>query len=245
MPIIVFCKECAKKIRVSDGPLGRFGRCPQCKARVAIPAESEAAPPKLKAQPVAVNAGALPEDAPTPPEAHEAVQAAPPVEAQKPVAANKPTAESPPHAAAAEKPKPETSPGKPPARLPTGKPARIVLDLGKLEEAVPQEASSADAHAKAKGSFVVAQQDAIKWDTSPDPPPSRLPWVLAFLAGAALIGGVTWWLWKSGESAQPRTAPEERKRQQFQLPAEKDEYDRLRESIPGEEKTAKEPKKSQ
>jgi len=214
MLIIVFCKKCAKKIRVSAGPPGRFGRCPRCQARVAIPANSEVAPPKLEVRFVDVNTETLPEDAPTPVETQAAVQS---------------VCESALRAVSAESSKPQTP-------IPPGKPARIALDWGKLGIAAPQEAPRSAGQAEAKSSFVLATPGVHKWDTSPDPPRSRLPWIMAFLVGAAMLGGFTVWLWTKDERAQPRTAPEERKRQQFQLPAEKDEYDRLRESIPGKEK---------
>ncbi|MBI3828265.1 MAG: hypothetical protein HY291_02030 [Planctomycetes bacterium] len=125
MPIIVFCKDCGKKIRVPEGPPGRFGKCPQCQARVAIPAEDETAPPspeKLKkalavgaaageAKAAKQSAGAsLPEDAATPPEALAPVAAPLPAPKRKTESAEPevPKADPPkqPESSAAEKPEP-------------------------------------------------------------------------------------------------------------------------------------------
>ncbi|MCW8133717.1 MAG: hypothetical protein KIS92_25450 [Planctomycetota bacterium] len=263
MAIIVYCKDCGKKIRVPDGPPGRHGRCPQCQAQVAIPAESETAPPPAahlkkaaveRAEKAKAAGTSLGEDAPTPPEAQKAVaveeppapKPAPKLDPkpakEKPVAAPKPAAEPDAEAqsAAPAGEAPEPKPAKAPAakadapklRAPTGKPARIALDLKQVEKAAIEEKSEkASNHARAKGSAVVEQHGGISWDTSPDPAPSRAPYVLAAITAVLIgLGYGAWYFFLRSEAK--RMSPEERKRLQFEVPAAKDEIKQLQEALP-------------
>lgn len=107
MPIIVYCKSCAKKIRAPDAAIGKAGKCPRCNAEVPIPSASEDGPPKgLSAQA----------------DIEDAEPEAPPKPAERPApeATPKPPAQPKP-------PAPRAAPSK-------GKP--ISLRLDKLEEGV-------------------------------------------------------------------------------------------------------------
>ncbi|GMV82995.1 MAG: hypothetical protein AMXMBFR7_41790 [Planctomycetota bacterium] len=252
MPIVVYCKQCAKKIRAPDSP-GKTGRCPRCGAKVPIPESDEAAPPPpeqlapeyrgLPAEPEsrppapspaartppspAAAVAALPEDSTTPHEALDAVEDPPtprePAEPVKPVVAMK-TAETPkpagkPAARKAETPKPAAETGKPSAA-----PERKKIRL--------EAATSPEALARTPGPKVIIRrdQDAIVWDTSPDPPASKAPLVLGLLLSCLVAGGgYAIWYYVWGRPT-PRASPEERKREQFKIPVQPDAWDGLRPS---------------
>lgn len=223
MPIIVYCKACAKKIRAPDAAIGKAGKCPRCNAEVPIPAASEDAPPQgLSAQPDKDE----PENEapPTPPPASKLE--APPKPAEKPKAAE---------AKVPSQPKPPAAPASPPLPV-KGKP--ISLRLDKLEEGVKLKATREDL-------------GEIAWDTAPGPP-SHWPWVFGLLALllTALGGWVLWYSAGGSEnSAPPVTPAEERQRLQFQVPPANDGFRDLRQhpghNLPGragvgpEEKTGK------
>lgn len=242
MSIIVYCKDCGKKIRVPEGPSGRHGKCPQCKARVAIPAESEAAPPERFRKASKTAAGgtvSLAEDAVTPPEAMTAVDEAPaPVQPPPaPETAAKAT-ETPALPATMPAPK-QPAPAKPAAaRNPTGKAPRIALDLKKIEaEAIAPRTEAATDHARAKGSRAVESHGAVKWDTSPDPAPSRLPFILLGVAVLAALAAAGWYSFS--EPAVKHTPADQRKQLQYEVPAERDAIHELREKLP----SAREPER--
>ncbi|MCK6471505.1 MAG: hypothetical protein L6R28_07145 [Planctomycetes bacterium] len=119
MPIIVYCKACAKKIRAPDAAIGKAGKCPRCNAEVPIPSASEDGPPKgLSAQPE-------PDDVETAPEAPPASKSEPP-----------------PKAAETKAPAPQPKPTAAPAPPVKGKP--ISLRLDKLEDGVKLKATRED-----------------------------------------------------------------------------------------------------
>lgn len=125
MPIIVYCKACAKKIRAPDAAIGKAGKCPRCNAEVPIPSTSEEGPPKgLPAQPDKDDA----EDAP---------EAPPPASTPAPPKPEAPPQPSPkaPAAKAPSQPKPPAPPVK-------GKP--ISLRMDRLEEGVKLKATRED-----------------------------------------------------------------------------------------------------
>ncbi|MCZ7647900.1 MAG: hypothetical protein M5U26_22020 [Planctomycetota bacterium] len=112
MPVIVYCKECARKIRAPDQP-GKFGRCPTCNTRVLIPEQDEAGPPppealnpKYREQAAQAEASAAPEEA-APAGAEDPAESVTPPEAHEPVAAPK---SAPPPAPAKPQPPPKSGP---------------------------------------------------------------------------------------------------------------------------------------
>lgn len=228
MSIIVYCKDCGKKIRVPEGPPGRHGNCPQCKARVAIPDESEAAPPERFLKAAKTAAGgivSLAEDAVTPPEAMTAVDEAPPP--VQPAATPEPTTKAPAPPAPQQK-----APAQPAApRNPTGKAPRIALDLKKIEaEAIAPRTEAATDHARAKGSKTVESHGAVKWDTSPDPEPSSLLFILIGVAALAALAAAGWYSFS--DTAVKHTPADQRKQLQYEIPAERDAIHELREKLP-------------
>lgn len=44
MPIVLYCKNCKKKLRVPDSAAGKRGQCDSCKTTMTIPAQSEEEP---------------------------------------------------------------------------------------------------------------------------------------------------------------------------------------------------------
>lgn len=209
MPIVVYCKACGKKIRVPNGPPGRSGKCPACLGEVAIPAASEEGPPQLGTVFAAAPALPLP--------GGEKNNTPTGIEQRATPASATVSPPAPPAVDPAENPTPREK------LEPVGapKPVRVALDYSKLNAPETGAAQSA----------VVEAHGKIHWDTSPDPRPSRAPLYLV-LAGLALLGG-GYGLWHAfWGRPEPRSSPEERKRQQFQVPESSDEI-RRRFDLPG------------
>lgn len=284
MPIIVYCKDCGKKIRVPDGPPGRRGQCPTCQAHVEIPERSETAPPSpesLKHHGTPAAPASLPDDAPTPREAVAAVAPSPPVQAvqarvlplsppptlpapsapdvvvqtaprTKAGAETAPKPNAPPARETSSPPTPKDplpavpsslAPAQAPAALPTKAPVRppapprgkgLAPGAGKAPAAkiaLPSIESAGAAAEQAKDKAKLLHE--VAWDTSAPPvaatPAQRLRDWLPWLCLAA--AGLVVWLISHLTAENPPTAhttPEERKRQQFEVPEEDDAYSRFR-----------------
>jgi hypothetical protein len=232
MPIIVYCKSCAKKIRVPDGPAGRKGKCPQCNATLLIPAESETAPPEIATK--------------TPREALEPVaeEKAPPAKPSQP--------EPEPVKTEPEKPKEPKPTAKPaPAAAPAKKKAaRIALQMDPTDAEDPLKAKRVALEAakkeeeKAKDPGATTEDipkttlkpvakpgprnlKQINWAEEPEPVKKTNPllWVLIGL----IVIGLSIVAWKFLTKPDPnRLSPEERKRQQFQIEPGADGWKDLR-----------------
>ena len=238
MPIVVFCKACAKKIRVPDGPSGRKGKCPQCAAVILIPAESETAPPLLdKRTPVVAD----PDDEPAAPVEKHAAKT-PEKPAAKAVPAPAPKSEPKPEPKPEPETKPEPQPEAPKAAPATQpgekkKPKKIALNLGSaaLNEAPevsaePEKKKAAPTGAAGKerklnnaadrtaGMEVLKGKDDVEWGDEPEPPPNRTGFYagLAAVSALLLIAFIAWWIW--GRSV-PHAAKDDRQklREQFKL----------------------------
>ncbi len=217
MSIVVYCKECGKKIRAPDGRAGRRGQCPQCKHEMLIPEVSESSPPEKFASKDPRKGSASGSDQSN----------------SVPAPKSHPQKEGTPNRKKAP-PKSQATKGKQAAHtnesgmiaLPT--PEEVARQAHGKQSPTPSKPTPPKSTPKRNRPAVVQVKTGIQWDSSPDPEPDKRPLYIALALIGLLVALIAGWFLSPEDSAAPSTR-EERQREQFKVPEKDDIWKRLRE----------------